>query len=1291
MYHAHLEETGEKMKELESELRVARRSVDQLSQEYLEMWQRLEKLEILLFMQQNVISQLSLAVVDPVPQPLPFPSASFTGLTREDLYTPLSFLDTNPYLEDVYAITNHLLEDLDDEEQEQRAISFLNAGAAAQNSAAADPSLVQRSRKRTHFRKDEAAKEAQSWPSTPRHRSVLSRQEPEVRGSLEKTDSKESSDGRSIVLPPPVRTHLSRTLYPSKDESIEEMNEDLKDDSYLSPPSPPPPEPGHVPESIFSVSEYLEYRGESSSCVVISDSDLEDLDRLSYDLDVMSRENSKKKGASDSRRERRKNMSNERKRATNEIGSNSRMRRLEQRITDIPTNDREEEEEMRKLSEEVAHSILNRSSHSQATFAQISAPLNTSKSNWIAEKEEVERTLKREAEEAEQSSLLVDVSYKMKVNREKGREGVDVKGKVIEGPSCLPSTSETISSRDLRRREKVLQKQDEYDNLSSQLLPSETSSSSLPPSSSRHRSSSHLINAPAARAGDTIESSGNDGTSTTVCDISIQKVGRERKKSIKKEHEKIKYDQQKEEEQFWTGDEHQEKESERGRRTSLDRERKILAHEKEVEEDVSFHEEDEASQHPSQSDLTHTAEQVSRTGNVIAVVTSDTLERKGEGRKPLLGDGEKSRRRRMSRDLLRDEDTEKGGVKDDVGINQNDDLDRRSSVIFEKNVERDEKMMEVAQDQNELDQISAAPETVALSSGTEGSAIQNHRPSYVGESGQSIIDSNESPLSLTTTQGQVAQPGEATLTYSPPSVPVLMAQDGSGHVNKMMESSSEGTGGPMIGHGRGPIVTSEGIFSSLTTSMSKGVQSVFNVPGTPPPPQQMPQQHQNQLQQQNPQLLQQRTTSSSSGSFDQGFAQKSASALTSSIGGFFGGFGIKSSPFGQVRSQSVQQQQPPPSAQPQNSAVRQNLHQHSLPESVQLRASNDAVSISSSSSEVTTQVNETAASVVRRGSSTRRRHLNQSDRQQSIQSGDPSFPDETTTTSTTTMAATTTPGHVSSTRQYLTPNDGRKRGSKGEDVALGHLEQSLSEESGGGGDNSRQSSFMLSEYGSLEDPEAESEKRVRTSFPTDDDSAFCSTIEERALEEQSSNSISPLPASGHQNGHSAEMMTTSGQVSAAQQAVQQLMKRGNKEGDEAEKRDSVSSTSGGFQNRFASIMKQKVEERKTVVQAEEKPQEGEQEREDATDVANAEVSNATANSAGGITAISQESTESTEGGDADGGSKPVVGKKKWMVAVVRVFVHSSFLLLSQFVDPSLEFQFHFTLDLFANATSLFLI
>ncbi|KAK8738827.1 hypothetical protein OTU49_003696, partial [Cherax quadricarinatus] len=54
----YMERLGTRLNVLETELRYAWRALDMLSQEYVKMWERLEKLEILLYEQQAVIAQL---------------------------------------------------------------------------------------------------------------------------------------------------------------------------------------------------------------------------------------------------------------------------------------------------------------------------------------------------------------------------------------------------------------------------------------------------------------------------------------------------------------------------------------------------------------------------------------------------------------------------------------------------------------------------------------------------------------------------------------------------------------------------------------------------------------------------------------------------------------------------------------------------------------------------------------------------------------------------------------------------------------------------------------------------------------------------------------------------------------------------------------------------------------------------------------------------------------------------------------------------------------------------------
>ena len=156
--------------------------------------------------------------------------------------------------------------------------------------------------------------------------------------------------------------------------------------------------------------------------------------------------------------------------------------------------------------------------------------------------------------------------------------------------------------------------------------------------------------------------------------------------------------------------------------------------------------------------------------------------------------------------------------------------------------------------------------------------------------------------------------------------------------------------------------------------------------------------------------------------------------------------------------------------------------------------------------------------------------------------------------------------------QYLTPEVGRKKslpnegGERGGDGSEDGNSTTLD-------GNSRQSSFLQSEYGSLSmesggggDASTRDEKNRER---VDEDSAFCSTNGRSSLvdeEPSSAASISPLPKKVVMSDH--QVISEDGE--------QRL--NVNQEGDE--KRDSIGSNSGGFQNRFASIMKAKVAERR---------------------------------------------------------------------------------------------------------------
>ncbi|GFW47435.1 uncharacterized protein TNCV_4537251 [Trichonephila clavipes] len=83
---AFMDRLGGRLGELEVELRYAWRAVDLLSQEYVKMWEKLERLEILLYEQQNVITQLMAVIKNSGEDPEEYLStASDAALLKERL------------------------------------------------------------------------------------------------------------------------------------------------------------------------------------------------------------------------------------------------------------------------------------------------------------------------------------------------------------------------------------------------------------------------------------------------------------------------------------------------------------------------------------------------------------------------------------------------------------------------------------------------------------------------------------------------------------------------------------------------------------------------------------------------------------------------------------------------------------------------------------------------------------------------------------------------------------------------------------------------------------------------------------------------------------------------------------------------------------------------------------------------------------------------------------------------------------------------------------------------------
>lgn len=292
--------------------------------------------------------------------------------------------------------------------------------------------------------------------------------------------------------------------------------------------------------------------------------------------------------------------------------------------------------------------------------------------------------------------------------------------------------------------------------------------------------------------------------------------------------------------------------------------------------------------------------------------------------------------------------------------------------------------------------------------------------------------------------------------------------------------------------------------------------------------------------------------------------------------------------------------------------------------------------------------------------------------------------------------------------QYLMPTDSsRKRGSRGEvlDPVTGlPMEKSFSEESSAKSGDSRQSSFIQSEYGSMEETEVTCDlagpaSQVSSSIEkrTDDDSAVCSEKVDETEQSLTSSSISPLPSTAATaSGGSSVMAPAVAKVltatSTATPAVATLAAStstpatadapgqltlcqsanvpSNESNDDSTGPSKTPKTpqlaslvqtsfgkepsqSPGFQNRFAFIMKQKVEERKqaantsitsstsmsesTSFQLPKEPQQQQPEHQLMRESTEEEPSIS-------FSSTLDESSESE--------LKNAKGKKKWMVAVV---------------------------------------
>lgn len=175
-----MDRIGDRLGELEYELRYAWRAVDLLSQEYVRMWEKLERLEILLYEQQNVIAQL-LAVIH--------------GNSDANPSRPNHLVDLDYY-------GSHLIDDYDMDMEDRCLVDELSYSDE-------DPS--ERFARQTFH-------EWLSQHSTSLHRHSTLLERLEALGSSGQTDSPESSDvlldEASPSPPPPMHASTFRSAKP---------------------------------------------------------------------------------------------------------------------------------------------------------------------------------------------------------------------------------------------------------------------------------------------------------------------------------------------------------------------------------------------------------------------------------------------------------------------------------------------------------------------------------------------------------------------------------------------------------------------------------------------------------------------------------------------------------------------------------------------------------------------------------------------------------------------------------------------------------------------------------------------------------------------------------------------------------------------------------------------------------------------------------------------------------------------------------------------------------------------
>ena len=256
--------------QLELKLGCAWRDVVILSNEYVKMWEKLEHLEILLYEQHNVIAQL-ITMVQGNSNNLLSETFNVPCETHFDLFMPYNFeIDMESEEDDRIERNNRFLRGEEEDEEEEEV---------KEKDTDVDVDIDD----------DFSGKTFQEWLS---QHSVSFQKHPSIEKHLDTIDSCEQNSNECLdtllneTFASPTHTRQKSLDWMIRRQNLKRWHETIDETSYVdkssiltSTQSNKNQQIESTESEVFSVADYLDYRG-SASASCISDSDIEQLDKL---------------------------------------------------------------------------------------------------------------------------------------------------------------------------------------------------------------------------------------------------------------------------------------------------------------------------------------------------------------------------------------------------------------------------------------------------------------------------------------------------------------------------------------------------------------------------------------------------------------------------------------------------------------------------------------------------------------------------------------------------------------------------------------------------------------------------------------------------------------------------------------------------------------------------------------------------------------------------------------------------------------------------------------------------